>query len=304
MKNLFYIAIIAMFFTSCGEDDPIIYGTETLTDVATENEFILIDNSTSSFTFDGSLLSGVQALEIPVGIVAAPKSSAVSYTYEIVEPTTAVQGTHLIVDGSSGSIPAGSLKAFLPLSVDMDQMDPGTEYSVSVQLVSSDITVKKSVATYTFAKICPSNLAGFYTASSTVKGIAAGIGWDACDGSTWSGSLEIREIDVASYSIHTIKEDGGEYWNDPSFGAYYACYDSGSEANLANGVDGAAGSVIIGDICGKLGFSGLSQWNESYIFTEVTVTGNNLSLGWSNDYGEAGNVVITSENGWPEGLSF
>ena len=34
------------------------------------------------------------------------------------------------------------------------------------------------------------------------------------------------------------------------------------------------------------------------------INGNDLNIGWTNDYGEGGRVVITSDTGWPEGLRF
>ena len=279
MKNLLYIAFIALCFASCGEDDPVIYDTETLTDVATENEFILIDNSTSTFSFDGSLFSGIQALEIPVGIVAAPKSSAVNYTYEIVS-SSAELGTQLLVGSTSGSIPAGSLKSFLPLSIDLDQLETGVEYTLEVQLVSSDITVKKKVASYSYSKVCASTLAGTYDFVST--NLVADESASACPTDPVLGTVTFTDLGGGTYLV-----------SDLGFGQY--------ESTCWNDGPATSDNATFSDICGVITSGGLDQYNLTYIWVITNVSGPDLSISWTNNYADSGDVVITRTDGtdWP-----
>lgn len=281
MKNLFYIAIIAMFFAACGEDDPIVYETELVGDVATENEFMLLDGSKKAFSFDGSSLEGVQPLSIPVGIVAAPKSSDVSYSFAVVDPTTAEEGNQLIVGSTSGTIPAGSLKAFLPLSVDLDAMEIGTEYTISVQLLSSDVTFKSAAVTYTVAKVCASTLGGTYDYVSTE--LVAAESATECPSDPVTGTVTFTDLGGGSYLV-----------SDLGFGQYESTCWSDGPATSPN--------ATFTDLCGVITSGGLDQYGLTYIWVITDVTGPNLSISWTNNYADSGNTVLTRTDGtdWPE----
>ncbi len=139
--------------------------------------------------------------------------------------------------------------------------------------------------------ICPSLLAGVFDASTTGNG---GI-W-ACN-STWTGQVEWVLDGNGIYDVKST-HSSGEVFTDMSMGGYYACYNSAAQSSLPNG------NLRIADACGKLTYTGLSQWSEVYSFNSISVNGETLVIDWSNDYGEAAitTLVRTDGKNWPSNL--
>lgn len=149
-------------------------------------------------------------------------------------------------------------------------------------------------------KPCNSILEGDFTAETKATNQMAGIGWDDCDGASWSGSVRFEAehdaatFDAGSYVAYSINDNGVEL-EDGSMGVFYTCYtgtltdDTGAAMPL--------GDLRITESCGKLGFFGASQWGEVYSFVSVEVDGATLTLGWTNDYGEGGVAELTRTDG-------
>lgn len=131
--------------------------------------------------------------------------------------------------------------------------------------------------------ICPSALAGTYDVSTSPN-----LPWPyACNQVTWTGSTTWTSVAVGVYEVP-----------DFSFGAYYGC------AGVASGEGTSTlpgGSLQIQDACGILSPLGASRWGEVYSYSSVTTNGAELTIVWSNDYGEAGTTVLTRTDGtnWP-----
>ena len=88
--------------------------------------------------------------------------------------------------------------------------------------------------------------------------------------------------------------DNAEEKEDASMGIYYSCYTG---ALTSDGSDLPLGDLRITESCGKLGFSGSSQWGEVWIFEKVEVDGATLSIKVTNDYGEGGEAELTRTDG-------
>lgn len=87
---------------------------------------------------------------------------------------------------------------------------------------------------------------------------------------------------------------GGKYLcSDLGFGQYgSSCWgDSPATSGDANFID----------TCNKISSGGLDQYSLVYIWVITNVDGPNLSISWSNDYGDSGDVVISRPDGtnWP-----
>ena len=95
------------------------------------------------------------------------------------------------------------------------------------------------------------------------------------------------------YTILTDNPTGDDKWNDPSMGAYYACYGTADAGSLPGG------DLLVNELCNTISISGASQWGEIWSFDKVEVNGNELTLTITNDYGEGGITVLTNPNGWP-----
>lgn len=151
-------------------------------------------------------------------------------------------------------------------------------------------------------KPCNSILAGtFVESTATNTNQEAGIGWDNCAGNTWIGEVRLEAVhdpttfDPGLYNVYSTDSTLAVELDDASFGNYYPCYGTTAQSNLPNG-DGT-GNVQVTESCGKMGFSGASQWGEVFSFVKVEVDGPTLTLGWVNDYGEGGEIELTRDDG-------
>lgn len=147
--------------------------------------------------------------------------------------------------------------------------------------------------------ICPSELAGTFDATTTGQGTWAG---SPCS-STWTGQVIWEHKGNGVYDIKSVSPGGSTFF-DVSMGGYYGCYGTTSEAGLPNGANGTAGTLKMTDACGKLAYSGLSQWGEEYSINSLTVNGNSLTIDWANTYGETAvtTLVRTDGKNWPANL--
>lgn len=152
---------------------------------------------------------------------------------------------------------------------------------------------------------CKSDLNGTYDATATVTNQEAGIGWDGCDGNTWSGTVifegshDPTVFGTGIYTMFTINGNGDKV-EDASMGVYYGCYTG----SLTDPTTLPLGDVRLNVDCGAMFFTGSSQWGEAYTVESVTVDGEILLLAWTNDYGEGGSVRMTRTDGtnWPTDL--
>lgn len=152
-------------------------------------------------------------------------------------------------------------------------------------------------------KPCNSVLAGTFDAKVKVAEsatVAVPGTWGGCVGNEWTGEVRFEEehdpatFDAGVYRVYSTDPVlGVELADDASMGAYYGC--------PAYGIDATGGGLPLGDVrvtesCGKMGFSGASQWGEVWIFTKVEVDGPTLILHIENDYGEAAEVELTRQD--------
>jgi hypothetical protein len=274
MKNKLYIAFAAIsliFLNGCFEDP----GTEVLFDA----QFVELDAGSGSGggrAFSYLRVNDGNFVDAGFGVTysGAASSSDISITYEVDASSTAIENLHYRVTGNSVTIPAGSFSTALPFEVFPDAMNPGEQFTIVVNITSSDVTIHPDYgsATHTIQITCPSDLGGTYT--------VAGVGW--C-GTAFTGA-EVVWTDLG----------GGVYEvDDFSFGAYDACYGAGATL--------PGGNLRLNDVCGRIFPTGTSRWGEVYTFSNGSVNGADFTLSWVNDYAEGGDVVITRTDGtdWP-----
>jgi len=87
-------------------------------------------------------------------------------------------------------------------------------------------------------------------------------------------------------------------------GGTYLCSDLGFgqyESTCWNDGPATSGNATFQDICNEIISGGQDQYGLTYIWVITDVSGPDLSISWSNDYGDAGDVVITRPDGsdWP-----
>jgi hypothetical protein len=128
----------------------------------------------------------------------------------------------------------------------------------------------------TYSVSCPSNLAGTFSYSTTNMGEPGG----GRVAGPVTGTVKFTTADAGMYAI-----------SDASFGGWTGLYGPG---NIATGVK-------LKDICNKISYSGVDQYNEVFTFSNLVVNGTKLSFHWENDYGEFGDTTLTRADGtnWP-----
>ncbi len=327
MKNIFYFVLSAFLVLSCAKE-PLPYETyENFKKggfarlISTDGgSFFFTDPDNSSFNFEVEYYSEDNGSKIAAhewfvrhrnnvtGTISEPslltrmeKSSfgtnaksglpSASFSFNLSDALAAMNLTTADVNGGDDLIFDGVIV-----------MDDGSRYGPD----NTGNSVKGGAGfdgIFRFIKplLCASNLAGVYDAATTVKSVGAGIGWDDCDGRTWTGQVEFVSSGDGEYTLYSI-DPSGVRLNDPSMGAYTACYETTDQGSMANPQeDPVDGNVELVDACNQLAYKGSSQWGEVYTFNTLVVDGDKLTIGWQNDYGEAGETVLTRTDGtnWP-----
>lgn len=176
-----------------------------------------------------------------------------------------------------------------------DDFKTGDQLTISAELTLKDGTVLKlvnddgsnnfssNIATSSTYKVfqafnvsCPSDLGGTYEFTTTnVK---------APTGESAAGPL---------IGTVTFEDQGGGVYNisDASFGGWAGLYGPGNTAI----------NVQLKDVCNKISYLGVDQFDEVFTFSNLVVNGNKISFHWENDYGEFGDTTLRRTDGsnWP-----
>ncbi|MEQ9021436.1 MAG: hypothetical protein RLN82_01590, partial [Pseudomonadales bacterium] len=157
--------------------------------------------------------SGINVLR-----VSADASSAVTVSFTIDESTsTAIEGVHYTVSGTSATIESGSWVESLPITVLADNIEPGEVWTLDITLTDASIPLGEKVsATATLSIQCPSELAGIVDYEMLSNNFG---------GPNVSGSFEW--IELPSNGVYT--------WETYTFGSYqtqYGCCEQGRTSVL------------------------------------------------------------------------
>jgi hypothetical protein len=154
---------------------------------------------------------------------------------------------------------------------------------VATGLFQSDQFYPAQKLTYSVLNYCPEDLAGPYTYETVVTAVGDGGDISGCAGSV-TGEGELAVVSLGKYSI-----------SDVTFGQY----------DCAWGDDPATGATLANS-CDLLSFGGSDQYDLVYTISSVSVSadGTQLSFKWKNDFGDAGNTVLTRTDDklWPTTL--
>ena len=124
---------------------------------------------------------------------------------------------------------------------------------------------------FTMAASCPTTLSGTYEAIST---------------NIWCGADDGYSAQVTL----TLVADGYDV-DDFSFGAFDPCYGATAARPLGN--------LRMVDVCNEISITGVSQWNEVYEWSDMSVDGSSWKFTWTNDYGEGATTEVINPAGWP-----
>jgi hypothetical protein len=150
--------------------------------------------------------------------------------------------------------------------------------------------------TITTAFCDPSDIGGTFDGETTAFG-----GWEGgktvCT-SKWTGKVILEEGLEGIYNVKTVFNATNTF-DDFSFGSYYVCYGTNTQAGLPN--KPGSGDLRLTHSCDALAATGKSQYGEIYTIKDVKPAGKLLTFTWTNDYGEGAITKLTRTDGkdWP-----
>lgn len=184
-------------------------------------------------------------------------------------------GNEVVLAQGSTDFPSSytvTMNEFLTaLSVPFDSVSVGDNGAIFFDATNGSGTFRSSNA-LVVPFSCRSELAGTYDYSTTNI-------W--CGEADVTGTVEILEISSGVYTF-----------DDWSFGGYPACY-GGTAANW--------GTLSVNDVCNVISVAGADNYGDAWDIKVDSVNGSDLTISWSNTYGEAGTTTITRTDGsdWP-----
>ena len=120
-----------------------------------------------------------------------------------------------------------------------------------------------------FKAICPSALAG------TVNYVTSSILSAGYPCSAVSGTVTFISLGDGKYSI-----------SDASFGVFACAWG-----------DSPATGIKFLDTCGKFTIEGTDQYGSKYLW-DYSIDGDELTVVWSNDFGDSATTILTKIGGW------
>ena len=172
-------------------------------------------------------------------------------------------------------------QALSALGLSSDDLSVGDEFSFTFDNVVTSGGAFRSGTSLDVPVSCSSNLGGTYDyVSSNLK--AGGPAAGECPDGEITGQVTFTDL------------GGGKYeCSDLGFGQYGTSCWNDSPATSSN--------ATFTDLCNEIISGGLDQYDLVYTWVITDVSGPNLSISWSNDYDDSGDVVITRPDGtdWP-----
>jgi len=279
MKKIFLFLLV--FFSISG----ILISCDALDD---ENQKM---NTEEAFFFaEAAKAFPVSPIEntLDVAVLVTTKSNEQrSYSVSVnTEATTAPIGSYTI-PSSGFVIEPDSYSGDFTISGDFDQIPDGETLLLVLDLTPSNggvLSDKKQIIISMF-RLCPleESIAGAHTyvSSNLIRGQSATPNCDA----TPTGTVTWTDVAGSANALYRT--------SDMSFGMFANCWSVPQGAVSA--------TLRVEWFCNRLIARGVDQYGDSYTYTVVSVVGPNMTLDWSNSYGDSGRAVITRAGGldWP-----
>ncbi len=203
-----------------------------------------------------------------VGFDVGQGGDAISNSDYMIDYSGALGSHGPVSIGSSanpGNFTASLAEACTALGIDINGIEVGDNFNFTAITGTARRTINIKAS-------CLSTLAGEY-AFSTVDHF--------CEAGPETGTATITEVAAGVYTF-----------DDWAFGTYQNCY---------GGPAAGWGTLQLSDLCNKLSILGLDNYDDTWSYTNVEVNGADLTLSWSNTYGEFGVTTLTRGDGtdWP-----
>jgi len=181
------------------------------------------------------------AYSVQVNLVGAPQATDITVNVAVAPESTAVPGVHFELPSNSVVIPAGTNIVNLPMTVLTGNIEPTETPNLILNITSTSLGVVSanySTVTVRIRVICPSALAGSYSALHEVVRIGDGSG---------GASQTIENRNFGNVVTLTAAGTGSYTVDDMSWGLYPVGYGdaapSGRISDNCNRITGASSNV-------------------------------------------------------------
>ena len=215
------------------------------------------------------------------------------YTITFIEDGAQFQSAEVFVSFNGGArVSTGTVVSTNPADITLTLQDATTTLGIdpNTLVIGDDFVYSYDVTTTTgevFANSlrtsvktsCASDFGGTMDYVSSNLQAANGYG---CPVGNVAGTVTFTDQGGGTYLI-----------SDLGFGQY--------ESSCWNDGPATSAGALISDVCNSITTGGLDQYSLVYIWNITDVTGDTLSLSWTNNYGDSGDTVLTRQDGndWP-----
>ena len=269
------LAFAVLFVASCAEDDfeGTTYPATAYTGV--DGALFTIDNVVNGFFDKVDPANSFIEMTITPSGGATPSSLDIQYSYNGKETLTLqnVSSFPAIVNIPFPDILSGA-------GVDASAVMVGDVVKFTLANVSGGSGTYGSSRTINVPVSCASSLGGTFSYVST----------ELAATSPYAGECPAEVTGMVTFA----DQGGGTYLiSDLGFGQY--------ESNSWSDGPATSNAATITDVCGLVTTGGADQYGLIYIWVITDISGSDMSISWSNDYGDSGNAVVTRDDGsnWP-----
>lgn len=191
---------------------------------------------------------------------------------------------HASILGFPNTLRISLLDALEGTGVSVDDLKVGDAFVFSFEVTTASGTYVTG-SRITIPVSCSNKFPGTYDFVSTDY---------FCGGDPLSGSVTITETEAGKYTF-----------SDWGFGSYQECYGSAASSwgtlafvrYTSDECDECSQSAE----CNTISIEGADSYGDSWAFSIEKVEGTELTMSWTNDYGEFGTVVLSRPDGsnWP-----
>lgn len=206
-----------------------------------------------------------------IGFDLASKGEGVSSTEVLVSFNGQGQSAYTTLSALPATVTVSLDQVLAALGMTIDQVEVGDAVRFSFRATTST-GVYLSNRTVRIPFSCKSDLKGEVDYVTTNH---------FCGSGPLTGTTMLNETGAGKYSFTN--------W---AFGTYEECY---------GGTQATWGSLAMNDVCNKISVTGVDAFGDSWEVIINSVSGADLSITWSNTYGEFGTTVLTRTDGrnWP-----
>jgi hypothetical protein len=273
--NSLFLTALSFFMIGCGDET-------TFFDADGGNTAFLFNRS--SVEFGASPIDNVYNVQVGV-TTRSPQARTYNVTVDTEASTLGSEGYS--IDTSSLSIAPNSFNDEFQVAFNFDEIPSSGNRTLVINLTPTVgyAMPGKETITITVSRSCP-------LGTMSIAGTHSYFSFDLVRGQSANPNCVATPTGTVTW---TNNPTAGLYGtNDFAFGMLQSCW-------------GATGSLVGNNarvrwVCNELRPEGTDLYGDSYVYQITNVSGSEMSISWTNTWGDSGKTILTREGGadWPE----